>query len=135
MCIFHLADDHDGSSFSKMVHYAQLIGSKEVLSELSEEESFRQPDDSGIHFLEYEFDSERGGDILVTLEDPSCAVLTRNQQNVKSQGAPSSFAGNFKGKEIFFHSHNNDLRAQEIQLLKPIDTENYFDIVEFCKSS
>lgn len=78
MCIFHVTNDHDGNSCPEMVRYTQLMGSKETLREVSEEESLGQLGNSEIHFLEYESDSERGGDIMVTFEDPSCAVLTRN---------------------------------------------------------
>ncbi|XP_059066583.1 uncharacterized protein LOC131857844 [Cryptomeria japonica] len=60
MCIFHLTDDHDRSSCLEMVRYSQLIGSKEVLNEVSEEESSRQLGNSEIHFLEYESNLERG---------------------------------------------------------------------------
>lgn len=83
MCVFHLTDEHDGSSCPEMVRYAQLMNFKDTSNEWGEEGSPKQPGNSEIHFLEYESNSERGGDILVTLEDPSCVVLTRNQQNVK----------------------------------------------------
>lgn len=81
-----------------------------MLSEPSEEESFRQPGDSEIHFLEYELDSERGGDILVTLEDPSCVMLTRNQHSIKPQGAPLSSIVNPKSKDIIYQFHNNNFK-------------------------
>ncbi|XP_057856711.2 uncharacterized protein LOC131066053 [Cryptomeria japonica] len=68
-----------------MVQYAQMINTREAISELGlEEEVHGQPSDSGIHFLEYESNSNRGGDILVTLGDPSCASLTRGQHQSKN---------------------------------------------------
>lgn len=53
MCIFHLMDDHDGSSCLEMVRHAQILSAGEVISELgSEGDVHGQPSDSGIHFLE-----------------------------------------------------------------------------------
>lgn len=44
-----------------------------------EDISFEILGNSGNFYFEYELDSERGGDILVTLGDTSCLFLTRNQ--------------------------------------------------------
>ena len=41
------------------------------------ERRMEEYNESLIHFLEYESDTKRGGEILVTLEYPSCGVLTR----------------------------------------------------------
>lgn len=112
-----------------------MISSKYISNELSEEESFRQPNDYKIHFLEYETDSKRGGDILVTLEDPSCVVLTRNQQNMKPRMSSSSSVMAFKGKRMDSKLHQNDQELQEPLFLNTVKKESSFDIVEFCKSS
>lgn len=72
---------------------------------------------------------------MVTLEDPSCVVLTRNQQNIKPQGISSSSSMNFKGKEIVSRFHNIHQKPQESPLVRSIEKESLFDIVEFCKSS
>lgn len=135
MCVFHLIDEHDGNSYLEMVRYAQLVNFKDTSNEWEGEESSKQPGDSEIHFLEYKSDSERGGDILVTLEDPSCAVLTRNQQNVKPQGASSSSSAAFKSKGLDPNFSINDQKLQEPSFFKPVVKDSSFDIIESCKSS
>lgn len=86
MRVFHLIDDHDGNSCPEMVRHAEMLSTGEVLNEPSSiEEIHGQPGDSGIHFLEYESEIDRGGDILVTLEDPSCVVSLETSINLKIQ--------------------------------------------------
>lgn len=41
----------------------------------------------------------------------------------------------FKGKGIDPKFHNNDKKLQEPLFLKPIEKENSFDIIKFCKYS
>lgn len=118
MCVFHLNDEHDGSSCPEVVCYTQLMNLKDTSNEWGEEESSKQPSDYEIHFLEYESDSERGNDFLVTLEDPSCLLLTRNQQNVKPHMSSSSSVMAFKGKGIDSKLYNNDKKIARTLIFK-----------------
>lgn len=135
MCVFHLTNGHDGSSCPEMVQYAQMINTREVISELGpEEEVYGQLGDSGIHFLEYESDSDRGGDILVTLGDPYCAILTRGQRQSKNISTTRFTKTVAKGKEPLNQNLENGSRVQEVQMLKCFDLDTSFNIVEFCKA-
>lgn len=78
MFIFHLTNDHEGSTCPKNVRYEQLEAKKVVAANITiEEEPSKGPNISINYYLEYESDSKRGGDILLTLEEGSCLVLTR----------------------------------------------------------
>lgn len=78
-CVFHLTDEHDGSSCPKMVHFSQMISKGETILEADEVSSQGMPGDSKIRYMEYVSDSKRGGNMLVSLEDSSYAILTRTQ--------------------------------------------------------
>ena len=86
MCIFHLIDGHTCGSCPEMIRYIKMNNQKETIEEPPTNESPPQePGNLVSYFLEYELDLERG-DILVTLEEPSCIVLMRSQQNPKFFG-------------------------------------------------
>lgn len=104
-----------------------------------EEDSSEGPDDSVKYYLEYESKSDRGGDILLTLEEPSCSISTRAQRGAKvdlqykSTVIPTQ-AKDFKAK---VEGRNKTLQDQSspTQILKRFDLDSLFDIVEFCKTS
>ena len=77
MCVFHLTNDHEGTSFPENIKYQQLEEEKVASTNvIIEEESSEEPGDSVNYYLEYESNSDRGNDILLTLEEASCSVLT-----------------------------------------------------------
>lgn len=78
-CVFHLTDEHDGSSCPEMVHFSQMISKGETILEVDEGFSQIMLGNSEIHYMKYVSDSERGGNMLVSLEDFSYAILTRTQ--------------------------------------------------------
>ena len=81
MCIFHLTNDHEGSTCPENVRYQQLEVEKVATSNvIIEEEPFEEPSDSVSYYLKYESDSKRGSDILLTLEEALCSVLTQGQR-------------------------------------------------------
>ena len=81
MCIFHLTNDHEGSTCPKNVRYQQLEAEKVAISNvIIEEEHSKEPSNSISYYLEYESNSNRGSDILLTLEEASCLVLTHGQR-------------------------------------------------------
>lgn len=113
-----------------------MLSIGEFISELgSEGEVHGQLGDSGIHFPAYESNSDRGGDILVTLEDPSCVVLTRSQRPFKYTSTPTSPETLTKSKEIMNQNYENGSKVQEVQMFKCSKSDTSFDIMEFCKSS
>lgn len=80
MYIFHLTDDHDGSSCPEMVRYHQMETNKENIVEMPNDEgTLGGPGDFMSYYLEYQLDYDRGHSVLLTLGDPSCSKLTKNQ--------------------------------------------------------
>ena len=68
MCIFHLSNDHEGSTCPENVRYQQLEVEKVAMANvIIEEESSKGPSDFVSYYLEYESNSDRGSDILLTL--------------------------------------------------------------------
>lgn len=68
----------------------------------------------------------------MTLEDPSCVVLTRSQHPSKTASIPTSFEILTKGKETMNRNLDNGSKVQEVQMVKRSESDNSFDIVEFC---
>ena len=79
MCIFHLKNGHDEISYLNMVHYKEMEVNKETIEEVpTNEGTLRGLGNFVSYYLKYDFDSEYGGDILITLECPLCFMLIRN---------------------------------------------------------
>lgn len=75
MFVFHLTDDHNGLTCLEMVRYIQMEANKETVEESLKGEGTPGVDGDYVnYFLEYESDSERGDDILITLQEPSHTV-------------------------------------------------------------
>ena len=77
MCVFHLTNDHEGSTCLENVRYQQLEVEKVTTSNvIIDEEPSKELGKSISYYLEYESDSDGGNDILLTLEEASCSILT-----------------------------------------------------------
>lgn len=133
--MFHLIGEHDGSSCLEMVCFSQMISKGETILEADEGGSQSMPSDSKIHYMEYVSDSERGGNMLVTLEDSSYVVLTRTQQNLKPQDVVTPIHSTAKGKEILNHPRSVSKVVQEVASSSFDSSNSSFDIIEFFKSS
>ena len=85
MCIFHLTNDHEGSICLENVRYQQLEVEKAAISNvIIEEEPSEELGDSVSYYLKYESNFDRGSDILLTLEEASCSILTHGQRDAKA---------------------------------------------------
>ncbi|GLJ13010.1 hypothetical protein SUGI_0203320 [Cryptomeria japonica] len=143
MCSFHLTTDHDGSSCPDMIRHVQMKSTKDKLGEFTEVDKIQEvPGNSGSFYFEYESDSERGGNILVTLEDPACAILTRNQPTSQLAPFANSSGANFKGKDPTSNGFSFHAKTPEVKILqRNFESKNNsspfpsFDIIEFCKAS
>ena len=81
MCVFHLTNDHEGTTCPEDIRHQQLETERAITANVVIEEApSKGPGDSVNCYLEYEFDSDRGSDFLITLEEASCSILTRGQR-------------------------------------------------------
>lgn len=88
--------------------------------------------ESGSYFLEYESDSERGGDVFTTLQEPAYTVMTRGQRNQKFYPGNTPNVSNSKGKE---HVQADTMEPKILFRAETKASASAFDIVEFCKTS
>lgn len=141
MCVFHLTTGHDGATCPNMKRYLQMEATKDILAEMTvEKRASGVSGDSGTYFLEYDSDSEWGGDILVTLEDPSCAILTRNQKATKTPFRTFSFVDSTHEKYKSTQKTLENPKSSDVKILPkgsspstPLSSS--FDIVELYKAS
>ena len=71
MCAFHLSIDHDAYTCADMIRYRNMVDKKEKKIEYPKSEDDHAPcSDSENYFLEYELDSEVGGDYFGIIEGP-----------------------------------------------------------------
>lgn len=75
MCSFHMTSDHDEPECPDWLNCLQLANNALIEEQMIEKED-TEKGESGTYFLEYESDSERGGDIYTTLQEPACTVMT-----------------------------------------------------------
>lgn len=140
MCIFHLTSDHEGATCLENVRHEQLEAEKvAAMNKIIEEDSSEGPGDFVNYYLKYKSDSDRGGDILLTLEEPSCSVLTRAQwgEKVDLQYKSIVVPTQVKDFKVRAEGRNKTPQAQSspTQILKRSDPKSLFDIVEFCRTS
>lgn len=141
MCVFHLTSDHDGVDCPKMKRFIQLTTTKEVIEEVVYEvSSSNQYGDCTNGYLEFEHDDYRGGDVYITLDDATCATITRSHQHSNQKGTPNppkvlltqasaTSKGGNASQSVVDNSSKNPIVA-------PIeDLPGTFDIVEFYKNS
>lgn len=134
MCSFHMTSDHDERECPDWINCIQLAKNALIAEQMTEKEDLEKGE-PGTYFLEYESDSERGGDVYTTLQEPACTVMTRGQRNQKSSPGNTPNISNSKGKE---HVHADMTKTIEPRILSRIETKastSAFDIVEFCKTS
>lgn len=141
MCVFHLTTDHDGATCPDMQRFLQMEATKDTLGEMTvEERASGVPGDSGTYFLEQDSYFERGGDILVTLEDPSCAILTRNQKATKTPFRTFSSIDSAHEKDKSTQKTLEDPMSSDVKILPKVSSPSTplfspFNIVELCKAS
>ena len=76
MSSFHMTFDNDERDCPEWLNCIQL--EKNVITaEQAYEEPNVESENLGTYFLEYESDSERGGTVFTTLQNPACTVMTR----------------------------------------------------------
>lgn len=140
MCVFHLTNDHEESTCPKNVRYQQLEVEKVATSNvIIEEEPSEEHGDFVSYCLEYESDFDRGSDILLTLEEASCSVLTHGQRVAKVDIHTKNNATPTQVKELKA-KRENEGKSSPLQIATPLilkrsDYDSTFDIVEFCKTS
>lgn len=86
---------------------------------------------SRAYFLEYKSDTERGGDTFVTLQDPTCTILTWNQRNYKTYTGTNATTTSSKGKE---YAHTNSAKNAGFKILSRTESStssSSFYMVEF----
>lgn len=141
MCVFHLTNDHEGTSCPKNIRYQQLEAKKVASTNvIIEEESSKEPSDSVNYYLEYESDSNRGNNILLTLEEASYSVLTWGQRTGaaetqdKNKSNPTLAKDQREKRES--ESKSSPIVTIVPQILRKVaNSDSIFDIVEFCKTS
>ena len=72
--------------------------------------------DAGAYFLEYESDSKRGGNVFMTLQDPTCTVMTRGQRNKKLYLGASPNMSTSKVKELIHVDSTKTIEPKKINL-------------------
>lgn len=134
MCSFHMTSDHDERECPDWLNCVQLTRNA-LMAEQTIEKEGSEKGETGSYFLEYDSDSERGGDVYTTLQEPACTVMTRGQWNQKPYPGNTPTVPISKGKE---HIHADLTKLTEPKILsraEPKASTSAFDIVEFCKNS
>ena len=71
-----MTSDHDEWNCPDWLNCVQLVKNALAIEQTPENQNVENKN-SGAYFLEYESDSERGGTVFTTLQDPTCTVMTR----------------------------------------------------------
>lgn len=129
-----MTSDHDERNCPDWLNCVQLVKIALAVEQTPENERVEDRDVSA-YFLEYESDSQRGGNIFITLQDPAWMIMTRGQRNGKPYIGASPDMSIPKGKE---HIQSNLTKSIEPIIFSKIElgaSTLAFDIVELCKSS
>ena len=86
------------------------------------------------YYLEYESDSDRVSDILLTLEEASCLVLTQGKRTVTVDSHPKGNTIPTQEKREN-ESNSSPTSTNTPHILKKAYHDSAFDIVESCKAS
>lgn len=113
MCSFHMTPNHGEQDCPYWLNCVQLVKNALVAEQMP------KGGELGTYFLKYESNSERGGNIFMKLQDPTCIVMTRGQRNQKCYLATTTNMSTSKGKE---HIHANPTKIIEPKILSRMES-------------